>query len=241
MIADFCSIGCDEIYEDECGWKHTGKGQPSLFIGTEQDKSEIQTMMLAFLSNVNEDHILNGLYLEGEEERVRHAAEVILKNPVYIEELPDFSLQDVENVIKKNIREHDVLYCFFDYVMTSMKILEEVTKRSGGVKLREDNVLFMLSNRLKDLCNKYGIFILTATQLNGNFREEKVPDQNLLRGAKSIADVAFREMALVCLRLKARRKKIVNCWKLSLRQSATNLPFGKKFNDYPLWSSNNEV
>lgn len=47
--------------------------------------------------------------------------------------------------------------------MTSMKILEEVTRRSGGVKLREDNVLFMLSNRLKDLCNKYGIFILTAT------------------------------------------------------------------------------
>ena len=72
-----------------------------------------------------------------------------------------------------------------------MKILEEVTRRSGGVKLREDNVLFMLSNRLKDLCNKYGIFILTATQLNGNFREEKVPDQNLLRGAKSIADGAF--------------------------------------------------
>ena len=182
MIADFCYIGCNEIYEDDFGWISTGQGQASLFIGTEQDKSEIQTMMLAFLSNVNEDHILNGLYLEGEEERVRHAAEVILNSPVYIEELPDFSLQDVENVIKKNIREHDILYCCFDYIQTSMKILEEVTRRSGGVKLREDNVLFMLSNRLKDLCNKYGIFILTATQLNGNFREEKVPDQNLLRG-----------------------------------------------------------
>ena len=44
-----------------------------------------------------------------------------------------------------------------------MKILEEITKRSGGVKLREDNVLFMLSTRLKDLCNKYGIFIMSAT------------------------------------------------------------------------------
>lgn len=93
MIADFCFIGCDEIYEPEKGgWKPTGQGQPSLFIGTEQEKSEIQTMMLAFLSNVNEDHILNGLYTEGEEERVRHAADVILRNPVYIEELPDFSL-----------------------------------------------------------------------------------------------------------------------------------------------------
>ena len=54
-----------------------------------------------------------------------------------------------------------------DYIHTSLKILEEITRRSGGVKLREDNILFMLSIRLKDLCNQYGIFIMSATQLNG--------------------------------------------------------------------------
>lgn len=48
-----------------------------------------------------------------------------------------------------------------------MKILEEITKRSGGVRLREDNILFMLSVTLKDLCNKYDVFILSSTQLNG--------------------------------------------------------------------------
>lgn len=69
-----------------------------------------------------------------------------------------------------------------------MKILEEITKRSGGVRLREDNILFMISIRLKDLCNQYGIFIMSATQLNGDYRDAKEYDQNLLRGAKSIAD-----------------------------------------------------
>ena len=69
-----------------------------------------------------------------------------------------------------------------------MKILEEVTKRSGGVRLREDNILFMISITLKDICNQYGIFILSATQLNGDYRDAKEYDQNLLRGAKSIAD-----------------------------------------------------
>lgn len=69
-----------------------------------------------------------------------------------------------------------------------MKILEEITRRSGGIKLREDNILFMLSNKLKDLCNKYGIFIMSATQLNGDYQTSETPDQNLLRGAKSIAD-----------------------------------------------------
>ena len=69
-----------------------------------------------------------------------------------------------------------------------MKILEEITKRSGGVSLREDNILFMLSNKLKDICNQYGIFMESATQLNGDWKDSKIPDQNLLRGAKAIAD-----------------------------------------------------
>ena len=34
-------------------------------------------------------------------------------------------------------------------------ILEEISKRSAGVRLREDNILFMLSRRLKDLANEY--------------------------------------------------------------------------------------
>lgn len=145
-------------------------------------------MMLAFLSNVNEEHILNGEYGEGEEERVIQAAKLLKESPIYVEELPDFSLQDVENKIKKNIRDHDVKYVFHDYIHTSLKILEEITKRSGGVKLREDNILFMLSTRLKDICNQHGIFIMSATQLNGDYQDSKTPDQNLLRGAKAIAD-----------------------------------------------------
>lgn len=75
-----------------------------------------------------------------------------------------------------------------DYIHTSLKILEEITRRSGGVKLREDNILFMLSTRLKDICNREGVFILSATQLNGDWKEAEIPDQNLLRGAKAIAD-----------------------------------------------------
>lgn len=46
----------------------------------------------------------------------------------------------------------------------------------------------MLSTRLKDICNKYGVFIMSATQLNGDYQQSETPDQNLLRGAKSIAD-----------------------------------------------------
>ena len=188
MIADACYIACNEIYDERFGWIHNGTKEPTLYIATEQEKSEIQTMMLAFLSGVNEEHILNGTYERDDEERVRKAAQILTDSPLYIEELPDFSLKDIEDKIKKNIRDHDVKYVFHDYIHTSLKILEEITRRSGGVKLREDNILFMLSIRLKDICNQYGIFIMSATQLNGEYQNSETPDQNLLRGAKAIAD-----------------------------------------------------
>lgn len=188
MIADACYIACNKIYDSRFGWIYSGVGQPTLYIATEQEKEEIQTMMLAFLSEVNEEHILNGQYVGDEEDRVREAARILKESPLYIEELPDFSLKDVEDKIKKNIRDHDVKYVMHDYIHTSLKILEEITRRSGGVKLREDNILFMLSTRLKDICNQYGVFIMSATQLNGDYQTSETPDQNLLRGAKAIAD-----------------------------------------------------
>ena len=188
LIADTCYIGCNRIYDDTFGWIRNGTAEPVLYITTELELSEAQTMMLAFLSNVNEEHILNGKYEGDERDRVIEAAKILKDSPIYIEVLPDFSLQDVENKIKKNIRDHDVSYICFDYIHTSLRILEEISKRSAGVKLREDTILFMLSIRLKDLCNKYGVFIISATQLNADYQTSETPDQNLLRGSKAISD-----------------------------------------------------
>lgn len=189
MIADACYIACEELYDPKLdSWINTGLGQPVLYITTEQELEEIQTMIISYLANVNEEHIINGEYFPGEEDRVLKAIKILKKAPLYIEELPDFSLKDVENKIKKNIRDHEIKYVFHDYIHTSLKILEEITRRSGGVRLREDNVLFMLSTKLKDICNQYGIFILSSTQLNADYKDAKIPDQNLLRGAKAIAD-----------------------------------------------------
>jgi hypothetical protein len=69
-----------------------------------------------------------------------------------------------------------------------MKILSEISSKAGVKGLREDNILFTISVRLKDLCNQYGIFIMSATQLNADYVSAQQYDQNLLRGAKAIAD-----------------------------------------------------
>lgn len=197
MVADSANFACNRIYHEQFGWIKNGISQPTVYITTEQDLSEVQQMLLAFLSEVDEDHIVKGQYLDGEEERVLEAAKIIQESPLWIECVPDFSMRDIENIIKRYIKDKNVKYIVYDYIMTTLKILAEITKQTNGVKLREDNILFMLSTRLKDLANKYGVFIMTSTQLSGNWRESDTPDQSLLRGAKSIADKVDCAMILL--------------------------------------------
>ena len=189
LIADACYIACDKIYDLESNsWIQNGTKEPTQFITTEQEEDEIQTMMLSFLSGVDEEHILNSTYFKGEYERILEAAKIISESPLYIKKLPDFTLQDIENTIKFGIHQFNVRYVFMDYIHTSMKILSEISSKSGIKGLREDNILFMIGVRLKDLCVQYGIFIESATQLNGGYVSAEVYDQNLLRGAKSLGD-----------------------------------------------------
>jgi replicative DNA helicase len=189
MIADICNFACDEIYDTrKRQWVQNGTSEPSVFISTELGIDECQTMALAFLSGVREDAILNGTYYGDEEDRVLRAAEILGRSPIWIEHLPDFSIRDIENVIKRNRRENGILYYGFDYIHSSLKILEEISQRTKGMKLREDNILFMLAIRLKDLCNELGIFIMSSTQLNADWESRETSNQNVLRGAKAIGD-----------------------------------------------------
>ena len=189
MIADACNFACAEIYDIyEQEWIPNGTPEPSLYITTEQELDEIQTMMLAFVSGVDEDRILTGRYLAGEEDRVKYAAGVIKRSPLWIEEMPDFSLDDVENKIRSHVIDGNVKYVLFDYIHTSLKIMEEISRRTGGIKLREDQILYMLAIRLKDIANELGVFVLSSTQLNADWENSKNGNQNLLRGAKAIAD-----------------------------------------------------
>lgn len=206
MIADACTFACDTIFDlTEYKWVSNGTKEPTVYITTEQDKKEIQSMMLAFVSAVDEEHILTGKYENDEYERVKYAAKILQDSPLYIEMLPDFSMQDIENCIKRNIQLKNVKYICYDYIHTSMKILSEISSKTGVKGLREDNILFMIGVRLKDIAMQYGVFIITSTQLNGGYVEAKVFDQNLLRGAKSLGDKI--DVGMIMLRVEEEEKE----------------------------------
>jgi hypothetical protein len=48
-----------------------------------------------------------------------------------------------------------------------MKILSEISSKSKVAGLREDNILYLIGVKLKDLANEHGVFIISSTQLNG--------------------------------------------------------------------------
>lgn len=188
-MADVCTFAVPWYYDTKVGgWFHTGMSEPSLYISTELEIDELQTLIISFISGVNESHILDGKYEPGEEERVDKAIEYITEAPLFLEVIHDFGIEDIKNIIKRYRREKGCRFVAFDYIHMSIKLISEVASASKGMKLREDQVLFMFMDMLKNLAGELNIFIETMTQLNGTYKDSAIKDETMLRGSKSCAD-----------------------------------------------------
>ena len=192
--------------------------QKVLFIVTEMDKEELQTIMLAYISGVDEDHILTGHYDMGELTRVNQAAKIIEEYSVYfiIEEISDPNLQNVEATIRKYATVDEVKYVFFDYIHSTASMINQFSKNN----IREDVILMMMANQLKQIAKDYNIFIFSATQVNaGGISDDEMEfrDEKCIRGAKSIADKA--DMGYVMTRVSEKGwQQIVPTLKAAVRE-----------------------
>lgn len=108
------------------------KPRKVLFIVTEMDKEELQTIMLAYLSGVDEGHILTGKYELGELERVKFAARIMTEYSgyFYIEEISDPNLVNVEATIKKYATVDNVSFVFNPHRVKDCVILFRVSAGS---------------------------------------------------------------------------------------------------------------
>lgn len=165
MLADACYMACNKIYNTETQqWEHKNN-QPVLFISTELDYDELITMALAFLTGYNEEDILLQR-ISFEDEVFKEAKETLKAAPLYLEILPDYTVKQVENTIKRNIRVNHTKVVFFDYLNSSLGLFTEVTNKTHGMAMREDIILSLLSTRLKEIANEFDVFIMSATQTN---------------------------------------------------------------------------
>ena len=200
-----CHLAIPEYYDtQQKKWIKTGFKEPVLVISTELEEFECQQMWMAFVSGVSEAHIKDGRYAPGEEERVDHAITLIEQSKLLFVSITNYDIDDITGIIKKYKQLYDVNYVFFDYLGETLKITSSVSSKTRIQGLRTDQILLMFSSILKDLAKTLNIFIWTATQLSGNYKEDDTLDATYLRSAKSLADKTDSGLILVPVREKDR-------------------------------------
>ena len=184
MVGNACAIAYPRIENGKIVKRDSL--QPVLFIATEMGADEIQTLILSWISGVNEEKILINQMTEDEEKLIAIAANIMDKyeKNFIIESIPNPSIQSLKSMITNYIIHDDVEYIFYDYIFSSIGLIDEFK----GINLREDVVLMMLSNTLKEIAATYNVFVMTGTQVNGEYEKKTVRNANMLRGSKAIAD-----------------------------------------------------
>lgn len=152
-----------------------------LVITTEMGRDEIQTIILSYLSGVNERKILTGSYDDEEWERIQYAIKITddYKQYFFLEEIPDPNLTNVEALIKKYIVIEHIQACMYDYIFTSPSLIGQFQ----NAKMREDSALQLMANKLKEIATTYNIYVQSSTQLNAEgMTREGFKDGTCLRG-----------------------------------------------------------
>lgn len=190
-VGEACHLAIPEYYDcDKKQWVNTGLEESVLIIETELELQEVQTMMMAYVSGISESRILDGKYSQEEEQRLDKAIDLIeaSRERFFFVSITNFDSDDVINTIKTYYMNKHVGYVFFDYLSESIKMLAEGTRKTKVQGLRTDQILLQMSTALKDCAKQLNIYIWTATQLSGDYKNVKEADSTSLRGAKSLAD-----------------------------------------------------
>lgn len=187
-LADMCTISCSELWDFETrSWRSAGEVRPTLFISTELEKRELQSVMLAFITGVSEGVIKDGNYSDNILKRLQYGIEMLKKAPIYAVYVDDFSIGDIEGIIEQYVVEKGIEYVAFDYIQMTPKLARSMNS-AFGTALREDQILVQFSAAMKTLANKYQIYIISSTQLNRNSKDFENRDTQSLRGGAATAD-----------------------------------------------------
>ena len=167
MVGDACNIAYPIRFEPKYNkWVSTGSSEKVLYVMTEQDPAEIQTMILAYLTGYNEEMFLYGTFREEHMDRIIKAIEIMekYKDNMLFARIPDPCTSVVKNLFRRYNFQYGVENFFYDYIFSSPAMLDEYR----DLKLREDVCLRMFTTTLKNLAIELNSFILTSTQISND-------------------------------------------------------------------------
>lgn len=195
MIGEISNVTHDKMYNwNTRKWIDLGESRPGLYLSTELIQEEIESAVLAHISGVDQGRIETWDLNEEEIEIVKQSAEVMKNGKLKIVEIPQFSISKIHDLVESYIINEEIEVVYFDYINECSELSAESYAKNRA-NLRTDQILYNFSMELKNICNKYGIPLRTATQLSSNYKDEK--DANSIKGSKSIIEKA--DVGCICL------------------------------------------
>ncbi len=190
LVGDACYLAFPFRYDMETEtWKQEGSCEKVLLIVTEQNHKEVQKMILAYLTEINESKFRYGNFSEREKKIIKQALFIWekYKDNLLISKMPNPTNELIKNIIRENVIMNNIEYVFYDYIFIGPALLNEFS----GFGLRNDEILLILSTTLKDLASELNIFIMTATQVNAKADDNKdIRNEGTLAGGRATINKA---------------------------------------------------
>jgi len=189
-LAEATDLAISKWYDwDKNEWITKRKAEKVLYITTEMEQEELEPTLWAYISGVKEEDIrdynLNDKQVEVVKEAIIQLKE---QKNFFFEYVPKFDPTTINAIVKKYAVQYNVDYVFFDYIHLNFEIMQEIASKTKGMNTREDMMLSIFAAGLVELSKEYGFHLSTSTQVNGEMQNAKKLDQNVLRGAKAMAD-----------------------------------------------------
>lgn len=189
-VMDACYLAYPIRYNTENGkWIQCGNTQKVLFIITEQQKKEIQKMVLAYLTDINEDRFRYANFDKTEQRIIKQALEIMKqyeKNFIVIR-MPEPTIELINAVVRDQCIVNEIDVVFYDYIFISPSLVNEFK----GTALRNDELLLFMATALKNLAVELNVAVFTSTQVNAKADDNKdIRNESSLAGSRAIINKA---------------------------------------------------
>lgn len=215
LMADACYLAFPIRYNwNLMKWELEGFNEKVLIVITEQEVDEIQKMALAYLTGINESVFKRGQTTEKQKEVIKQAIKIfeIFKDNFLVIRVPNPSISLIKQLLREQVALHDIRYVFYDYIFISPSLLGEFK----GMSLRNDEILLMFSDALKQLAVELDIFIMSSTQVNANAdKTNEIRNEASLAGSRAVINKA--DMGCIMARPSKEELKLLESYDLSTK------------------------
>lgn len=211
-VLQLCLLSCDEMwsYTEKCFKPNPyGETAPTLYIGTEMDlRREIEPIIWATISGVEEYKIKTQTFTEEEEQRLLYAKEISKRSFIFMENEPNYDVEFLRSIVEEHVSKNNIGAVILDYIETTPALIGEYARATRGMQVKEDQVLFSLSVELKNIANDFNVFLKAYTQISDNARRDwTIRDSGAIKGSKSLQMKA--DVAVVTMRPTEQELKLV--------------------------------